>query len=367
MRGEQVRTMKCALGITLLALGCGSPTRLATPESPPAPTPEPAETTDPRTLGEAATFADLVRAASTLDRRRDQDSDAGCLLAHPSSGWRLSADLSVAVRPLTQPGPIEHLRDGNAVVVLTRWGAYGEAQANTPAFNAITTTLPPAAGEAIVWVVTADGILVRSTRTAMPVDVSTLEQAASALSPSDGEPGGALFVAADGAVPLSRVAEVLASVPQGWSGRVAFAVALAPGVRLPARPEAIALEDDSTRCPDGVPALAEDAPLGVLRPDRIVASLGPLRQGSALCVGATSGGGAVGGRVVMALRIGPDGVVSEACVVHDGMDDPLLRACLIRAARGTAFEAPDPPGFVDVQLPLVLAPLATQRQRPLCE
>jgi hypothetical protein len=67
------------------------------------------------------------------------------------------------------------------------------------------------------------------------------------------------------------------------------------------------------------------------------------------------------------MRIGPDGVVNEACVIESAAPDPVLHECLARAARAVAFDAPDPPGFVDVQLPLVLAPLPVQRQRALCE
>ena len=67
------------------------------------------------------------------------------------------------------------------------------------------------------------------------------------------------------------------------------------------------------------------------------------------------------------MRIGPDGRVSEVCVVESEHPDPTLHACLVRSARAVAFDAPSPAGFVDVQLPLVLAPLPVQRQRALCE
>jgi len=144
-------------------------------------------------------------------------------------------------------------------------------------------------------------------------------------------------------------------------------VLLADGVRLPDPPEATAGEDAAALCPDGLPPPPDGSPQGSLRPDRIVASLGPLRQGAEACAGATTGPGAAGARVALAMRIGPDGRLADVCVSEDSAGDPQLRVCLVRTARAVAFEAPDPPGFVDVQLPLVLAPRDSERQRPLCE
>ena len=140
---------------------------------------------------------------------------------------------------------------------------------------------------------------------------------------------------------------------------------LAPGTRLPAPPSA-AEAPPEVRCPGGLPPLEADAPIGQLRPDVLVQSLGPLRQGAAICVSTAQGPGAAGGRVVLAMRIGPDGSVTDACAVEDETGDPRLLDCLRRSARAVAFPAPSPPGHLDVQLPLVLAPEASQRQRPVC-
>jgi len=356
--------------LSILLVACGPTPPAEHPRDPvaadPSPPPPPAETRDDdRTLSADATFSDLLRVVRTLDDRRDQDSDAGCLLGAAPNGWRVAADLAVAVRPLSNSTEDldARLESSASVVVLSRWGAYGEARENGLAINAITTTLPPRREPGIVWVITDAGVTVRSTIARLSSGADTPEAAREAL-PSE---VGALFVAAEGDVPLSRLAEVLGQVPAQLAGRVALAVAMAPGVRLPSPGDRGPGADEGALCPDGLPSLSEDSPLGGLSPDRIVASLGPLRQGAAICVGATSGPGASGGRVQLAMRLGPDGGVSEACVVEDGTDDPVLRACLVRIARGVGFDAPDPPGYVDVQIPLVLSPLASQRQRPLCD
>ncbi|MCB9594365.1 MAG: hypothetical protein H6719_16660 [Sandaracinaceae bacterium] len=325
--------------------------------------PPPAE--DLRALGPDATFTDLLRAARTLDDRRDQDSDAGCLLGRGRGGWRLNADLAVAVRPLVHP-PDDldaRLAAATPIVVLSRWGRYGVAADGALVLNAVTSTLPPPREPAVVWVITEQGVYARSTAAPSAREAGTAEAARAAL-PAD---VGALFVAASGDVSLARLAAVLAVVPAELAGRVALAVPLAEGVRLPAAAGTETPGGDPSRCPDGLPALAEDAPLGTLRPDRIVQSLGPLRQGAEICVGATAGPGAAGGRVALAMRIGGDGRVAEACVAESSVVDAALHECLVRAARAMAFDAPSPPGFVDVQLPLSLAPLPVQRQRALCE
>lgn len=327
---------------------------------------------DPRELDGDATFTDLLRAARTLDDRRDQQSDAGCLLRWPSGthGWRLEADLAVAVRPLRDaPDDLDEIlsADGSAVNVLSRWGAHGPGGSERLTLSAVTTTLPLPRSEAWVWAVTERGVYVRSTEHAAaqsePIPVGALS--ADSHLPSE---AGALFVTAEGGVPLSRLADVLGRVPDRFAGRVALAVALDPGTRLPASFERGLREPNvDVRCPDGLPVLAEDAPLGVLPPEVLVASLGPLRQGAETCAGTTGGPGAAGGRVTLALRIGPGGEVQSACIFEDETGDPMLASCLTTAARATAFPAPDPAGIVDVHLPLRIAPVDSQRQRPLCQ
>jgi hypothetical protein len=251
------------------------------------------------------------------------------------------------------------------VNVLSRWGAYGRGEPNAPSFAAVTSTLPPRREPALVWAITDRGVYVRSTRDAAP---QPDPMDAEALAPTLPSETGALFVTAEAAIPLERVARVLALVPDSLAGRVALAVALAPGTRLPQPPGQTEHADAGAGlCADGgLSELAEDAPTGDLRPETLVQRLAPLRRSAEACVSGTQGPGAAGGRVVLALRIGPDGAVTEACAAEDSTGDPVLRTCLLRAARTLAFDVPSPPGFVDVELPLVLAPVASQRQVPLC-
>jgi hypothetical protein len=270
----------------------------------------------------------------------------------------------VAVRPL--PAPAEDLDerlegDGGPVNVLSRWGAYGAGDPARASFSAITTTLPPRREPAIVWAITDRGVYERASdapRAPAPRPAEALRIDASSV--------GALFVTAESSISLARLRDVLAAIPSELAGRVALAIALEPGTRLPAPPNAPSQEAGEALCPEGLPALPEAAPIGDLRADRVVQSLAPLRQGAAICVGTAQGQGAGGGRVVLAIRIAPDGHVERACASADETGDASLRECLAQAARAVIFPAPDPPGYVDVALPLSLAPLDSQRQRAIC-
>lgn len=351
--------------LALVLLACGAPPTPAPRQAPSseAPPSEARPPDDPRALGPAPRFADLVAAARTLDDRRDQESNAGCLLRR---GWRLEADLAVAVRPLP-PAPDDLddtlARHPGPVNILSRWGAYGSGAPSAPSFSAVTTTLPPRREPALVWALTDEGVYVRSSREPMSAAPIALD----ALSLPEPDAVGALFITAEAGTSLERLAQLLARAPDALAGRVGLAVALAPETRLPEIAGASAPVDPRAHlCPGGLPALADDAPLGDLRPDAIVQRLDPLRQAASACVSASEGPGAAGGRVVLGIRIGPGGVVTDACAVEDATADPALRGCLVRAARSVAFPAPSPDGSVDVQLPLLLAPLALQHQAPLC-
>lgn len=353
--------MRTALALLLLACGPSpAPERPRAPDPRAAPAPTPAA--DVRALAPDARFLDLVRAIRTLDDRRDQESSAGCLLRE---GWRLEADLAVAVRNFAAPPDdlSELAEDAGPINVLSRFGTYGDGDSSRLTFNALTTTLPPVREPAILWAISGGEVFVRSSAarapTARPMDA---EHAARALSPD----AGALFVTAEAGTSLARLASVLRHVPESFAGRIAFATPLVRGTRLPAPPPP-AEADASLVCPEGLAPPAEDALEGELDPRAIVGALGPLRQGAQACVSAAQGPGAGGAHVRLALRIGPDGRVSEACAISNDSSDAALSACLVRAVRATIFPAPDPPGLVDVALPLALSPLETQRQRPLCD
>lgn len=364
-----------ALAALLAAAGCGGPSEAAEPpggaggagsEQPPEPEPPPPE--DLRVLGAGATFAELVSAARRLDERREADSTAGCILRGAAGApWRLEADLSVAVRPLPDaPADLdERLAQDGGIRVLTRWGQLG-AEARDLALVAFTTTPPLRASGAAALFLTDEGVYLRRVGEAEvepfgPVSVGDAgARVQRALS------GGAvpLFVTAEAGQSIDRLRDLLHRLPEASAGVTALAVPLAPETRLP---DAAARSEDTTgTCPDGLPEPAEGTAEGELAARDIVGALGPLREGARGCFDNATGPAALGGRTSLALRIGPEGAVTEACFREDEIGDPGLRACVLEAARATHFPSPDPPGIVDAIVPLVFEPDASLRQPPLC-
>ncbi|MGF1465733.1 MAG: hypothetical protein ACFCGT_06335 [Sandaracinaceae bacterium] len=350
--------------------GCGAqpspeaPARIEPTGDRPPPSP-PSGRDDPRDLGADATFGELVEAALRLDQAGEAASSAGCLLR---PRWRLEADLAIALRPLPPvPADLDPRLAGTraAVDVLTRWGAYGPRRADTPSFVALTSTLPPRREPAIVWVVTDRGVYSRSSATAGPGDGGPPTHVAPERDLD--EASGTLFVTAEAAVPVARVARELARVPPGWAGRVALAVALAEDTRLPEPPAPGDPADAApSRCPDGLPPPAPDVPRGALDPQQVLAMLAPLRRTAGTCLFAAQGPGAAGARYRFHLRVDAAGTLDRACAVAEEPVDPALRRCLLDVLGRQGFPTPDPPGVVDLELPLVLSPAPTQAQRALC-
>jgi hypothetical protein len=318
-----------------------------------------------RELPRDATFADLVTAARRLDDLRDQESDAGCLLRVGSDGYRLEADLAVAVRPL--PPPADDLdarlaRDGGPVRILTRFGAYGVAPAQM-GLVAIGTTQPLTRGTGLALLLTDRGLYARRTdRAGGERDALSIEWVLERMTWDEFD---LVAVSAESSTPLSALADLLGRLPASIAGRLTFATPLAEGTRLPEPSPASEQADRAELCEDGLPGLSDDAPDGDLAPDRIRAGLAPLRRGAELCVGTSRGAGAAGGRLAITVRIRPDGRVDAACVHEDAIGDPALRACLVRAARELVFDPPG--GWLDFALPMTLAPGTAQRQRALCD
>jgi hypothetical protein len=170
-----------------------------------------------------------------------------------------------------------------------------------------------------------------------------------------------VYVSAEAGVQLSRLVAALRSVPNRFE--VALAVALPKGTRLPA-PAAASSE---LSCPDGLPAPADSEPEGSLDPAQLRAVLAPLRDASLSCALSAGGRALQGGRLELGIRIGADGRPRDVCTVRDAIGEALLRRCVVAAARELQFPAPNPPGFVDVQLPLELALEGPAAQRALCE
>lgn len=367
-RRSEATWSSAPLLLVCVLVGCGP----ATPSvdhadrestTPPAPSRPASSSTedDPRGLPADATFTQLLDIARGLDRRRDTASDDGCILGGGGDAWRLAADLAPAIRPLPEADDDLDTRLAagvSAVTVLTRWGALGAGQAEGLSLSAVTTTLPSASTSARVWFVTDRGLYERST----DGTVGAVEPGG----PPSTEDISSLFIAAEAGVPLSRLAEVLALAPRSLAGHIGLAVTLAEGTRLPDAPDPPAL-DSAPLCPEGLPALAEETAYGALSAEHLRSRLGPLRERATICVSTASGPGAAGGRFEVVMRIDATGAVTDACVQSNSADDPALRACLVRALRDLRFDAPSPAGVLDVALPLVLSPAATQRQAPLCD
>lgn len=349
------------LAALTLHLGCGGGTREVAQETTPSPSPQSTQheatparvVTSPRDLAANATFADLVAAARRQDDLRDQDSTAGCLLRVGAS-YRLEADLAAAVRPLPE-APTSLDTHADAVAVLTRYGTIGPADASL-GFVAFTTTQPVDHAEAAVLIVQGHELFVARTseRRAQPIEASAI----AAL--DDGHT--LLFVTATARTSVGDLSSVLRAIPASMAGRVGLAVALPSGTRLAAVGTATEAPPSEAICT----LSTTEEPPGDLSVDAIRAGVQPLIARAETCVGTSEGRGALGGRVVLSMRIGAHGEVSEACISEDPTDDGVLRACLVRAARALSFAAPTN-GTVDVDLPLVLASGVAHRQRALCD
>jgi hypothetical protein len=325
---------------------------------------------DTRVLGAGATFADLVSAARRLDDTGRADSDAGCIL-RGSEGlpWKLEADLSVAVRPVPEaPADLDERlgRARGAVRVLTRWGALG-AEGGDVALVGLTSTFPLRESEGVALFLTDRGVWVRDLAAGAeaPAEALPLDDAAARVLERIERVAMPVFVTAEAGIPLGRVRQLLAALPTALSGLVAIAVPLAEETRLPETTTAPA--GDRMMCPDGLPAPTADMQLGNIAPEDIIGSLTPLRDGARQCFDNTTGPAALGGRLVLHFRIGPEGQITEGCYTEDDIDDITLRTCVREAARATRFPAAGPSSFVDAALPLVFTPDASLRQAALCE
>jgi len=370
-----------ALLLVIGLLGCASGQVRTDPAPPIAASALPtaagvaASPANPRQLPAHATFADVVDAARAVDDESQPNAGAsahaaersgsGCLLdlrAAPS----LAGDILVGARPLAS-APEELatplLRAAGPAAVVSAWGSTpGEAEVALVAFT--TTSSAAARRPAIAAIATLAGVFLRSADSsvrahpeAMPVDA-----AGTLLSQLPGP--AVVYVSAEAAVPLDALARLLRVVPNRFE--VALAVALPKGTRLP--PTAAAADSGSELlCPAGLPEPAPDAAEGELEPAGLRQALAPLEAAALSCALTTGGQALSGGRLVLGLRIDPDGRARTACLVSDAIGEVLLRRCVVRAARGLALPKPSPAGFVDVHLPLELTLVGPSPQRPLCE
>jgi hypothetical protein len=317
-------------------------------------------------LGKDATFADLVRAARVAIRAGRKDSTAGCLITQGVNGFGLGADLMPALdelpdAPVELDGRLQRERD--PVRVLTAWGQVGDAQ---PAIAlAAFTTLGPESTRAlgVALLLTDEGVQLRySDAAASDADGPLPAQAAiERLLAAPHNADATLYVTAEAAIPLAQLVELLRLLPTDRT--VALVLLLPQGTSVPARKT----EASRQLCSDGLPEPAAGAVEGSLDSRAILAALGPLKSDAQSCLTTAQGQARAGGRLALALRIGEDGRVQEGCIQEDAIGDATLEACVMASARALRFPTPDPRGFVDVRLPLVLAPVGTPAQHALCE
>ncbi|MDH5491422.1 MAG: hypothetical protein OEY14_05665, partial [Myxococcales bacterium] len=325
----------------------------ARPEAgPAAPAPAPAS----RSLARTSSFAQLVLAASALEQAGLGDSEAGCLLGLAPTGFRLEADLAGAVRPLPEaPEELDSRLDaGEGIRLLSRWSVGGAGSLVLVPF----TTSPPTGPSVRVLALTSLGL--RLGRAGARPDWSAPRPAAQVRELLEGaasEGGGVdpgLVITAEAAIPVSELVALLGRLDAGLE--VSLAVALPEGTRLPASapPRWQAL------CPSGLPE-AEGA-LGGLEAAPIRAALRAAEPNLLRC--AALAGPSPSLRMEVAFRVGAGGEVTQACVIRDDRDVPAARACVVEHLRELRF--PDPGGWVDVHLPLSLAPEGSLAQRARC-
>lgn len=357
-------------------VGCGSaststPRRVESGSQPvvePEPEPEPPRPQGTRALDAQGTFESLVTAVRVLEDRDEGDSESPCALQRPTREgwpWQLRLDTAAAVRPVPQtPEDLDTRLDGSPspVLVLTRWNQLGSRSYEVAlALLSNTPARPDEAG--LVLSLTNRGVywrwtdrLVSAGRTS-PLSMSELERRFE----DEFELGQLVVVTAEAGVALTELVELIEGIPEG--SRVALAVALDAAIRIPEPPEP-ALDRGAGLCPDGLPPMPVDEPHGQLEPALIVGSLYPFQVAVRRCLTEATMMRSPGGRVEIAMRINADGLVGQACAVSDEVGGTLMRDCLLRAARSTHFPHPDPAGYVDVELPIMLQPTV---QEPLCE
>jgi len=306
-----------------------------------------------------------VRLAQELDSSGNGHSESGCLL-RGSEPLHFDADLSLSVRPL--PPVSEHAKEvmddrSGAITVVSPWATVGgQAEPSDAILLPFTTTSPGAVRlPTVALFATREGVYLRAAKGVIPG--LTKE----AVSPEDAgawlarvtEPA-AVYVTAERALELRRLAELLKLVPNRHE--VALAVALPKATRLPAA----AADSGEGLCLQGLSEPAASEVEGSLEPAAAQRALAPLREAALSCALSSGGKALLGGKLVLALRVGPDGRAREACFVSDAIAEPLLRRCLLSSVRDLALPTPKPTGFADVHLPLQIELAGPKPQRASC-
>jgi hypothetical protein len=357
-----------AAGLGLLQASCAAHSSVASPES----TPAAAQTSqaeakrapvrDPRELSGQAHFADLVRLAQELDSSGRGHSESGCLL-RGTEPLHFEADLSLSVRPL--PPVSEHAKEvlddrAGGITVVSPWGTVGgQTEPSDAILLPFTTTSPDAVKlPTVALFATREGVYLRAAKgviQGLPLTAVSPEDAGSWLARVT-EPA-AIYVTAERALELRRLTELLKLVPNRHE--VALAVALPKATRLPAA----TADNGEGLCLNGLSDPAESEVEGNLDVAAAQSALAPLREAALSCALSSGGKALLGGKLVLGLRIGPDGRAREACFVSDAIAEPVLRRCLLSSVRDLPLPTPKPVGFADVHLPLQIELAGPKPQR----
>jgi hypothetical protein len=369
---------------------------------PPTAAGPPTPARDLRRLSAGSSFADWVEAAGLLDAAAAGRSEAGCLL-RDGDPLRFEADLLLAAHPLPRPEPglaTQLEEQFGAPAVITAWGgvippargaedrsAAGAAGDNSPTLPggagrkapasrggelltansgmvllAFTTTTPGSVRmPPIALFATRSGTFVRADDLALRAQRDALPGTSAAALLARVAGPATVYVSADPDVASNELLQLLRAIPNRFE--IALAVALPKSTRLPPP----AADNRDGLCPDGLPEPAADLPEGELSAAAAGAAFAPLREAALTCALTTGGRALLGGRLVLGVRVGADGKVSEACFVNDAIAEPMLRRCLVSAARDASLPLPSPPGFVDLHIPLEISLDGPQRQRASCD
>ncbi len=313
-----------------------------------------------RSLREDARFSDIVMSISALEPKGDPGDH--CLLGRAGDGYRLGADLASALYPLpAAPDELDEALKGAARArLLSRWGQYGTPHPGAIALAGLTEA--PPTPKAIAVILTDRGGYVRATDDAIaalgPLSDEALLRALSAQSALDAHTS--VYVTAEASVPLARLHSALAGLDDAL-GPAVLAIALSPSTPIP---EPVSARARPALCPAGLPESA--AAQGALDLTAVRAALGPLTEKASACLERADARGAAGGRVEVALRVGDDGRITQACVQSNSTDDAALATCVLEATRALALPAPRPTGEVDLLLPLVLRQPDVAAQAAIC-
>jgi hypothetical protein len=247
------------------------------------------------------------------------------------------------------------------VTVLSAWGQVAGDLPDLVLLSFTTTTPGAIKAPVIALFMTRAGTFVRAADLAIRAHPDALTTtAASALLAQLSGPA-AVYVTAEADIPLGALAELLRGVPNRFE--VALALALPKGTRLPPT----AAPASELLCPDGLPAPGRAEREGQLSAATAQAAVAPLREAALSCALATGGRALLGGRLVLGIRVGADGKARDLCFVSDAVAEPLLRRCLISAARDLALPTPSGAGFVDLNIPLEIALEGPTPQRASCD